>query len=91
MDAERPAYQGRIVADPKILVGKPTVKGTRISVELVLEHLAHNLDLDDLFAGYPRLTPEDVKACLAYAHAVVKHERGQLLNREVPSGHTARV
>ncbi len=64
-------YRDRIVMDPAILVGKPTVKGTRISVALVLEHLSQNLDLDDLFAAYPRLTLDDVKACLAYAQAVV--------------------
>ena len=57
----------RIVKDPQILLGKPTVRGTRIPVDLVLEHLAYNPDLTDLFAAYPRLTVDDVKACLAYA------------------------
>ena len=61
----------RIVKDPEILLGKPTVRGTRISVELVLEHLAGNLDLGDLFAAYPHLSTEDVKACLAYARRAV--------------------
>lgn len=63
----------RIIQDPKILLGKPVVKGTRISVELVLEHLAANPDLDDLFGAYPELTVDDVKAVLAYAHTVVEH------------------
>ena len=49
------------------MVGKPVVKGTRIPVELVLAKLAHNPDLDELFADYPRLTIDDVKACLEYA------------------------
>jgi uncharacterized protein (DUF433 family) len=62
----------RIVKDPEILLGKPTVRGTRIPVELVLEHLAFNLDLNDLFAAYPRLSLEDVKACLAYASRSVR-------------------
>jgi len=62
----------RIVTDPKILVGKPVVKGTRIPVELVLAHLAENPDLGDLFAAYPRLTINDVKACLAYARKAVE-------------------
>jgi len=48
------------------------VKGTRIAVEHVLEHLAQNPDLDELFAAYPRLTLEDVKACLAYAATLVE-------------------
>ena len=57
----------RIIQDPSVLVGKPTVRGTRIPVELVLAKLAHNPDLDELFADYRRLTVEDVKACLECA------------------------
>jgi uncharacterized protein (DUF433 family) len=68
-------YRERIITDPAILVGKPVVKGTRIPVELVLKHLAQNPDLAELFAAYPRLTPEDVKACLAYAQVLVAKER----------------
>ena len=64
----------RIVRDPAILGGKPIVKGTRIPVELVLGHLAGNLDLDDLFAAYPRLTIDDVKDVLAYAREAVLNE-----------------
>ena len=69
MAKERPLYHERIIQDPAIMVGKPVVKGTRIPVELVLGHLAHNPDLDELFAAYPHLTIEDVQACLAYARA----------------------
>jgi len=69
---EKPAHVERIIRDPEILVGKPVVSGTRISVELVLDHLAGNLDLDDLFAAYPRLTVEDVKAVLDYAREAVE-------------------
>ena len=57
------ATTDRIVRDPAILVGKPVVKGTRIAVEVVLDYLAHNPNFDDLFADYPRLTMDDVKAC----------------------------
>lgn len=57
----------RIAQHPDVMVGKPVVKGTRIPVDLVLGHLAHNPDLDELFAAYPELTVEDVKAVLAYA------------------------
>jgi uncharacterized protein (DUF433 family) len=67
-------YLERIVVDPRILVGKPVVRGTRIPVQLVLEHLANSLDLDDLFAAFPRLTVDDVKACLAYAQAMIAGE-----------------
>ncbi len=66
-------YQERIVTDPGILVGKPTIKGTRISVELVLGYLAHTPNFDELFADYPRLTMEDVQACFGYARLEVDH------------------
>jgi uncharacterized protein (DUF433 family) len=72
--AERSHSEARIVTDPKILVGKPVVRGTRIPVELVLSRLAENPDLDELFADYPRLTVDDVKACLAYAKALVEKQ-----------------
>lgn len=64
----------RIIVDPRILAGKPVVKGTRVSVELVLKKLAVNPDLKDFFAAYPRLTVNDVKACLDYAQSVVSNE-----------------
>lgn len=72
MAKEQMRYQDRIIRDPKIMVGKPVVKGTRIPVETVLRHLAENPDLDDLFAAFPRLTREDVQACLAYAHQLLE-------------------
>ncbi len=80
MAYERAAYSDRIVTDPAILAGKPTVKGTWIPVELVLAHLAENPDLMDLFAAYPRLNLDDVKACLAYTQAIVT-ARGHRLAR----------
>ena len=66
--------QERIVIDPDVMVGKPVIRGTRVPVELVLKHLAQNPDLGELFAAYPHITVEDVKACLAYAQAVVEGE-----------------
>ena len=72
MAQEHLHYRDRIVRDPEILVGKPVVKGTRIPVEVVLEYLAHNPDFAELFADYPRLTMDDVKACLAYAQDLVQ-------------------
>lgn len=65
---------GRIVVDPRIMAGKPVVRGTRIPVELVLKRLSQDLDLASLFESYPRLTEDDVKACLAYASALVQGE-----------------
>lgn len=76
MTKVQPKYQDRIVEDPEIMVGKPVVKGTRIPVELVLQHMEEKRDLEDRFAAFPRLTMEDVKACLAYAQAAVAGKRG---------------
>ncbi len=74
MTTDRPIYHDRITTDPAILVGKPVVRGTRIPVELVLRHLAENPDTAELLAAFPRLTLDDVKACLAYAQARVEGE-----------------
>ena len=75
MTKQSTRYQERIIQDPEILAGKPVVKGTRIPVELVLAKLAQNPDLDELFADYPRLTTDDVKACLEYARDLVGQTR----------------
>jgi uncharacterized protein (DUF433 family) len=64
----------RIVQDPAILAGKPVVKGTRIPVALVLAKLASNPELQELFADYPRLSVDDVKACLEYAQMLVEQQ-----------------
>ncbi len=79
MVKEHPGYKERIIRDPAIMVGKPVVKGTRIPVELVLAKLAANPDLDELFLDYPRLTLEDVKACLEYAQVLVEMEKKKLV------------
>ncbi|MCC7367971.1 MAG: DUF433 domain-containing protein [Chloroflexi bacterium] len=75
MAVSRPVYIDRIVQDPEIMVGKPIVRGTRITVEAVLDHLAANPDLDDLFAAYPRLTIDDLKAVLAFAGDQVRRQK----------------
>ena len=67
-------YTERITADPRILGGKPVVRGTRIAVDLVLEELAQNPDISELLAAHLDLTRTDVQACLAYARAMVMGE-----------------
>lgn len=57
----------RISADPKVLGGKPVVKGTRLSVEFIVERLADGWTEEQLLDNYPGLTHEDVSACLRYA------------------------
>src|SRR5436305_15221883 len=78
----------RISQDPAVMVGKPVVRGTRIPVERVIAHLAQNPLLDDLFAAYPELTLDDVKACLRYAHAAVeRHDRRVARKLVATAGH----
>ena len=60
-------WHGVIVCDPKILVGKPTVKGTRISVELILAHLALGESAQEIVADFPQLKESDIRAALAFA------------------------
>ncbi len=76
MAKEQLDEKNRIITDPRIMVGKPVVRGTRIPVEHVLGRLAENPDLEELFAAYPELTREDVKACLRYATYAVGRKRG---------------
>ncbi len=56
-----------ITSDPKVMGGKPCIAGTRISVEVLLDHLASGESMEELLAGYPPLTEADVRAALAYA------------------------
>jgi uncharacterized protein (DUF433 family) len=65
----------RIVIDPKILAGKPVVRGTRISVELVVELLAAGWSHAQILTSYPHLSEEDIRACLAYASELLREER----------------
>ena len=65
----------RITLDPAVLAGKPVIRGTRISVEFVLELMEAGWSADEILANYPHLTPEDLSACLAYAKELVSAER----------------
>jgi uncharacterized protein (DUF433 family) len=68
-------WQERIAIDPKILVGKPVVKGTRLAVEFIIELLAQGWSEAEVLRNYPGLTSDDIKACLAYAGEMMKSER----------------
>jgi uncharacterized protein (DUF433 family) len=65
----------RVVVDPRVLAGKPVVRGTRLAVELVVDLLAQGWPEAEILRNYPGLVHEDVQACLAYATAVLKAER----------------
>lgn len=74
-------WEDRIVSDPQVLVGKPTIKGTRISVELVLDRLADGWSEKDILQSYPRLTKEDIQAVFSYVQECFKD--GLLFHQDV--------
>ena len=64
-----------IVVDPNIMVGKPVVRGTRITVEHILTQLRHGRTIDELLEGYPTLTREGIEAAVAFAIEAVHMQR----------------
>ncbi len=64
----------RITANPQIFGGKPIIRGMRISVEQILSLLAQGESEAAILADFPDLVPDDIRACLAYAHAVVARD-----------------
>ena len=64
----------RITVNPEIFGGKPIIRGMRISVELILSLLAQGESQEMILDDYPDLEPDDIRACLAYAHAVIAHD-----------------
>ena len=68
------AYLERISINPKVMVGKPVIRGTRIPVELIVRKLSEGATDSDLLNAYPRLAIEDIRAALAYAADSLAHE-----------------
>jgi uncharacterized protein (DUF433 family) len=64
----------RITVRPEIFGGKPIIRGMRISVELVLSLLAQGETEEAILQDYPDLEHDDIRACIAYAHAVIAHD-----------------
>ena len=62
------AWQERIVVDPLVMVGKPVVKGTRLTVEFIIDLLAQGWSEAEILRNYPGLTVQDIRACLAFAN-----------------------
>jgi len=65
----------RITINPKIMCGKPVIKGTRIPVYLILNLLAAGYTFERIIKAYPQLTKKDIKAALEYAQALTKYEK----------------
>ncbi len=57
----------RIEINPNVMLGKPVIRGTRITVELILRKLSEGATVADLLDAYPRLTPDDIQAAIGYA------------------------
>lgn len=64
----------RISADPAVMMGKPCIKGTRITVELILRKLGAGRSFADLLAAYPHVHEDDLRAALAFAADYMQHE-----------------
>ena len=69
----------RITINPKIFGGKPIIRGRRLAVEHILGMLAAGDTPETILEGYNWLEPEDIQACLVYAHRLVGHERIELM------------
>lgn len=67
--------RNRITLDPRVMVGKPVIKGTRITVELILRQLAGGITVEEILKNYPHLTREDVYAAIGYATERIVEER----------------
>jgi len=72
-------WQDRIEINPDVLGGKPVVKGTRLAVEFVVGLLAEGRAEAEVLENYPGLTPDDIRACLAYASARLRAEKAHPL------------
>ena len=68
-------WKDRIVIDEAILTGKPVIKGTRLAVEFILDLLAYGWSEAEILENYPGIVVEDIRACLAYASAILHAEK----------------
>jgi uncharacterized protein (DUF433 family) len=75
----------RIEITQGVMMGKPVIKNTRITVELILRKLADGATEEELLDGYPRLTREDIRAAIAYAADTIAHEEIILLSGTEPT------
>ena len=73
-DSRTHMRHARIAADPAVMMGKPCIKGTRITVELMLRKLGAGRSFADLLEAYPQLTEDDLRAALAFAADYLQHE-----------------
>lgn len=70
----------RIEINPKVMMGKPVIRGTRLTVELILRKLSEGATARDLLEAYPKLTREDIQAAIRYAADTLAHEETIMLS-----------
>lgn len=75
------ALLDRIEINPKVMVGKPVIKGTRIPIDLILKMLSQGISTEEILKEYPHLTKEDIQAALAYAALALEEEEVLPLGR----------
>jgi uncharacterized protein (DUF433 family) len=67
-------WRERIVIDPKIMAGKPVIRGSRVPVDAIVRRIAEGMGIRDVLEDYPNLSEEDVKAALRYAASILEGE-----------------
>ena len=72
MEKDKDKLLGRIVLDPKVMAGKPVIRGTRLTVDFILNLLANGQAEDEILNEYPDLTIEDIQACFLFATKSLK-------------------
>ncbi len=71
-------WKDLIAIDPKIMFGKPTIKGTRVPVDIIIEKLSRGEAIEYLLTAYPQIKKEHIYACLAYATDLIRNEESIL-------------
>lgn len=74
----------RITVDPRVMVGKPIIKGTRITVESILRKIGAQMSIDEILDAHPHLSAEDIYAAVRYAADIIGHEDIQLSQPDDP-------
>jgi uncharacterized protein (DUF433 family) len=72
----------RIEINPKVMMGKPVIRGTRIPVELILRKLSEKATQEDLLQAYPQLVAEDIQAAIRFAADTIAHEETVFISRK---------
>ncbi|BDA80185.1 hypothetical protein LPTSP3_g31760 [Leptospira kobayashii] len=67
-------YREHLSSSPQVMLGKPVIKNTRVTVELILERLGEGLTIEDILAATPNIRKEDIYACIAYSSDVISKE-----------------